>query len=115
MGTTKQNFDILAIIKVNKHQSTTIPFSSSGENAVDLFLPPPPFFICFDTVKLMFKTSVLESLYRGQQSGHFQVPKNSHFQNVAKRKTLLVKMSFIRMRIKKKKNFISMASHLASL
>ena len=52
--------------------------------------------------------------YRGQQSGHFQVPKNSHFQNVAKCKTLLVKMSFIRMRIKKN-IFISMASHLASL
>ena len=68
MGKTKQNFEFLAIIKANKHQSTTIPFSSSGPNAVDLSLlppPPPSFLIRFDTVKLMFKTSVLESLYRG--------------------------------------------------
>ena len=29
MGTTKQNFEVLAIIKANKHQSTTTPISSS--------------------------------------------------------------------------------------
>ena len=53
MGTTKQNFEVLAIIKANKHQSTTIPISSSGQKAVDLFLlptPPPPRFPLLDSL-----------------------------------------------------------------
>ena len=43
----------------------------------------------------------------------FPSSKNYHFQNQAKCETFLVKMNFIRMRIKNV--FISMALHLASL
>ena len=94
----------------------TIPISSSGQKAVDLFLlpkPPPPFPLRFDTVKLMFKTSVLESL-QGSIVRSFPNSKKLSLSKRGQVQNLPCENEFYSHE-NKKITFISMVSHLASL